>query len=190
MKKIKLSTLTLGLAAFFALSFSACDSKKQDNTETPTEEITSETPPPRESPKMTSTGKIGEADITITYGSPAVKGREIWGKLVPYNEVWRTGANEATTFETSRDITINGQALPAGKYALFTIPTEENWTVIFNKTWDQWGAYEYDETKDQLRVVTNVTKTPELHERMNFSVVDDGHIILVWEMLELALEVK
>ncbi|RMG72406.1 MAG: DUF2911 domain-containing protein, partial [Bacteroidetes bacterium] len=97
-------------------------------------------------------GSIGTAEITINYGSPAAKGRTLWGDLVPYGAVWRTGANEATTFTVSQDVTIEGQTLPAGTYSLFTIPGESDWTIIFNKTAEQWGAYEYDEAADALRV--------------------------------------
>src|SRR3954451_10510920 len=75
----------------------------------------------RQSPKMTATGKIGEANVTITYGSPSVRGRKIWGELVPYGKVWRAGANEATQIETDKDLVVEGKKLPAGKYSLYTI---------------------------------------------------------------------
>ena len=85
------------------------------------------------SPAETVSGKAGNATVTIAYGSPSVKGRKVWGDLVPYGKVWRTGANDATTIEFSSDVKIEGQALAKGKYALFTIPEETGWTIIFNK---------------------------------------------------------
>src|SRR6476619_4117074 len=93
----------------------------------------------RQSPKMTATGKIGEANVTITYGSPSVKGRKIWGGLVPYDKVWRAGANEATQIETDKDLIVEGKKLPAGKYSLYTIPGEKEWQVIINVQTGQWG---------------------------------------------------
>src|ERR1700675_3642107 len=93
----------------------------------------------RPSPPATATGKVMGATITINYSSPAVKGRKIWGGLVPYDKVWRTGANEATIFETSKDIKIGGKTLKAGKYSLYTKPGEKEWQVIFNSQTGQWG---------------------------------------------------
>ena len=87
----------------------------------------------RPSPAATATGEINGAAITINYSSPGVKGRVIWGGLVPFDKVWRAGANEATTFETSKDIKVEGKNLPAGKYGFFAIPGQTEWTIIFNK---------------------------------------------------------
>ncbi len=132
--------------------------------------------------------KIGDAKITIAYSQPGVKDREIFGKLVPYGKVWRTGANEATTFTTSKDITINGQKLAAGTYTLFTIPGEKEWTIIFNTEMGQWGAYKYDAEKDALKVKA----TPEKHkatERMTFSA-KDGVIYLDWAETRVPLTIK
>jgi len=109
---------------------------------------------PRESQKQTITQNVGDAVVTITYSRPNVKGRTIWNGLVPYGKVWRSGANEATVFEVSRDVTINGKPLPAGKYSLHTIPAAGDWTIIFNKKWDQWGSFDYDEKLDALRVTS------------------------------------
>src|SRR5688572_20929448 len=90
------------------------------------------------SPRDSVKTHVGEANIIVNYGSPSVKGRTIWGKLVPYDRVWRTGANEATTFTTDKALTVEGKELPAGKYSLFTIPGEKEWTIIFNKNAKQW----------------------------------------------------
>ena len=142
------------------------------------------------SPAATATGKIGDKTVTITYAQPAVKGREVWGKLVPYNEVWRTGANDATTFEVDKDVTIEGQALKAGKYSLFTIPTEGGeWTFIFNSVAKLWGAYSYDKSKDVLRVKVKSSKSETMTERMTFEV-KGNQVHLMWEKLAVAFNVK
>jgi hypothetical protein len=143
----------------------------------------------RPSPAATATGKIGDANITIAYSSPSVKGRTIWGDLVPYGKVWRAGANEATTFETDKDVKVEGKTLPAGKYAFFVIPTEKDWTVIFNKTPNQWGAYKYDEKQDALRVEVKPKKSKELNERLKYNVEKDGFTLL-WENMEVPVKVK
>ncbi len=106
----------------------------------------------RKSPPMETTGNVGDAQVTINYSAPSVNGRSIFGDLVPYGEIWRTGANEATTMEVSKKVMIDGHELAAGKYALLTIPGEDKWTIVFNADHDQWGAYNYDQSKDVLRV--------------------------------------
>lgn len=104
-----------------------------------------------------------EAVARVTYSRPQANGREVFGGLVPYGEVWRTGANEAPEIKFYRDVTIGGQSLPAGTYSLFTIPGEDEWTVIFNEALDYWGAYRYDEGKDVLRATapTETLDKPE-----------------------------
>ncbi len=109
-----------------------------------------------------------------------MKGRTIFGELEPYGKVWRTGANEATTIEVSTDVEIEGEPLPAGKYALFTIPTEDDWTVVFNKTPEQWGAYDYDEAEDALRVEVTPEETDEPTEQLTFEIGDDGQVTMMW----------
>ncbi len=141
------------------------------------------------SPAAEASGKIGDATITINYSSPSVKERTIWGELVPYGKVWRAGANEATTFETDKDVKIEGQSLAAGKYAFFTIPGEKEWTIIFNKNAKQWGAYSYDEKEDVLRVTVKPKKSSEMKERLEYSVNDNG-IVLSWENLDVPVAVK
>ena len=144
------------------------------------------------SPPRTAEGDIGAAHIQIAYASPGVKGREVYGDLVPYGKVWRTGANAATIMEISEDIQIQGQSLPKGKYALFSIPTESGpWTFIFNKTWDQWGAYDYDEAEDALRVETDPIPMEESVERLRFEVDGDaGKIVFAWADVMLALDIE
>ena len=98
--------------------------------------------------------------MTISYSSPAVKGRPVWGALVPWDQVWRTGANEATTFKTSTDMQVEGKPLPAGTYALFTIPHQDRWTVVFNKQAEQWGAFNHDKAADVLSVDVTPVAAP------------------------------
>ncbi len=143
----------------------------------------------RPSPPAEAKGKIGSAEVVINYSQPGVKDREIWGALVPYGDVWRTGANEATTFEVSEDVMIEGQKLPAGTYGLFTIPNEDEWTIIFNTDSKQWGAYDYDESKDVLRVKVKPTESEEFTERMTFEV-DKEKVDYMWENLQLSFKVE
>jgi len=185
----------ISLICFTILAMAACGKKNQDPQPTPggadtdSSATRTEIKEERPSPLKMTTGMIDGVKITINYGSPAVKGRQIWGALVPYNEVWRTGANEATNIEFSKDVLIEGQELKAGKYGLFTIPSESEWTIIFNSVWDQWGAYDYDASKDVLRIkVTPRTHEP-LAERLDFVIGNDG-ISLVWEKLEVPFRVK
>jgi hypothetical protein len=139
--------------------------------------------------KVTETTNNG-AVITIDYSQPAVKGREIGKDIAPYGKVWRTGANEATTFEVSKDVKVEGKALPAGKYGLFTIPNKEEWVVIFNKTPQQWGAYKYAEGDDVLRVKVKPTKAPQFTERMTFNVDKSGKVSLLWGNEEVDFTVQ
>ncbi|HMK26668.1 MAG TPA: DUF2911 domain-containing protein [Chitinophagaceae bacterium] len=121
------------------------------------------------------------ATVSIDYSQPAVKGRTIGKDLEPMQgQIWRTGANEATVFEVDKDVKIEGQSLPAGKYGLFTIMNGDEWTIIFNKTWDQWGAFSYKEDDDRLRVKVKSGKASQFSERMTFQVAKDGKITLLW----------
>ncbi|MEO5906573.1 MAG: DUF2911 domain-containing protein, partial [Saprospiraceae bacterium] len=129
---------------------------------------------------------INGATISLNYSSPAVKGRTIWGGLVPYNQLWRTGANEANVFQTDKDILVNGQKLPAGKYSLFTIPGVNEWTVIFNREWDQWGTMKYNSSNDVLRVTTKPQKSMQFNERLKFTL-EDSVLSLLWENLQINL---
>ncbi|MHB8208478.1 DUF2911 domain-containing protein [Mucilaginibacter sp.] len=143
---------------------------------------------PIASPRDSVSGKIGDATITINYGSPSVKGRKIWGGLVPYNAVWRTGANEATRFTTDKDITVEGKTLPAGTYGFFAIPGEKSWTIIFNSVANQWGAFKYDASKDVLRV-TATPATEKMHERLIYKVKPQG-FVLIWDELKVPVSIK
>jgi len=148
---------------------------------------------PRPSPWASIEQKVGVTDLAITYYRPGVKGRTIWGELVPFGKVWRTGANNATTFSISTDAKIDGHDLAAGKYAIHTIPGKEMWTVIFNSDWDKSGM-EYDEAKDVLRVEVKPRAMAERVERMQFAVPelddDSARVALQWDMLEVSFEVE
>lgn len=141
------------------------------------------------SPAQTATGKAGNASITINYGAPSVKGRTVWGELVPYGKVWRTGANDATTFETSADIKVEGQALPKGKYALFTIPEKDEWTIIFNKNPKQWGSYSYKQEEDVLRVKVKPAASASFNEVLKFEV-SGNKVHFFWEKMHVAFNVN
>jgi hypothetical protein len=148
---------------------------------------------PRLSQKSSLMQGIGTTDMTITYSRPGVKGRKVWGTLVPYGQVWRTGANEATTISFSDDVTINGQPLKAGTYSLHTIPGEKEWTLIFNSVANQWGSFSYDQTKDALRVKATPTMASFV-EWMSFEVpvlsTDQATVALRWENVAVPFTVN
>lgn len=133
-------------------------------------------------------GSIDSVEVTLEYGQPNVKSRAIWGGLVPYDEVWRTGANEATTISISEDVLVEGKELAAGTYGLFTIPGESEWVVIFNKVSEQWGSMKYDEGEDVLRVTVE-PEAAEFVETMDF-VVDGSDIVLRWEKLAVPVTIS
>jgi hypothetical protein len=147
---------------------------------------------PRPSQKQIVTQTVGVTDITINYSRPGVKNRSIWGALVPYDKVWRTGANEATSIQFSDDVTINGQPLPKGTYSLHTIPTAGDWTIIFNKVADQWGSYSYDEKSDALRVKATPQKS-EFREWLTFDFpqisADAATVAIRWENISVPFTV-
>lgn len=137
----------------------------------------------RLSPLKRSAGTIGRSMTILSYGSPAIKGRIVWGALVPYGEIWRTGANEATHIRFDQDMLIEGQPLAAGDYALFTIPTRDDWTIIFNSNWKSWGT-EYDASTDALRVKVPFKKVRSIQEELSIDVLKDG-ILIAWDKLEV-----
>ncbi|RSK33165.1 DUF2911 domain-containing protein [Hymenobacter metallilatus] len=147
--------------------------------------------PARPSPPATVAAALpGGGQLVISYSQPSAKERKVFGGLVPYGQVWRTGANEATTFQVSRNVTVQGQALPAGKYALFTIPQEKEWTIIFNKTAKQWGAYEYQEADDVLRVKATPSRAATPLERFTITADKAGRVTLAWEKTQVAFAVR
>ena len=142
------------------------------------------------SPARSVSGMVKKANITIAYSSPSVKGRKIWGGLVPYDSVWRAGANEATTFETDKAIKVAGKPLPAGKYGFFLVPRKTGpWTAIFNNVPNQWGAFHYDSTKDQLRVNVFPQRSADSTEALEYRIDRKG-CSLNWEKLIILIPVK
>jgi hypothetical protein len=174
---------------------------------------------PRPSQAASVMQRIGVTDITITYSRPGVKGRKIWGDplpeqasvkgeatldnqntrpkdavIVPYGHVWRTGANEATTFTVTDDVLINGQKLAAGSYSLHTIPTKDEWTIVFNGTANQWGSFDYDPAKDTLRVKVKPQWVNENQEWLAFNIdpvgEDSAQVNIRWEKVNVPFTVK
>jgi hypothetical protein len=174
---------------------------------------------PRPSQKASVTQTIGVTDVTITYSRPGVKGRTIWGDplpeqakvtgettldnqnerpkgapIVPWGHVWRTGANEATTFTVTDDVLINGQKLAAGSYSLHTIPTKDEWTIVFNGTANQWGSFSYDPAKDTLRVKAKPQWVNDNQEWLAFNIEpvgeDSAQVNIRWEKISVPFTVK
>jgi len=145
----------------------------------------------RPSKADTVTQKIkGGATITIAYSQPLLKGRTIGKDVEPMDgKVWRTGANEATTFETDKNVTINGKNLAAGKYGFFTLFNGDEVTLIFNKTWNQWGAFNYKEADDILRVQTKKMDASSSTEKMTFKINKSGLVTLLWGTMKVEFTV-
>ena len=176
--RLTFSTLTLFVCA---LLFSTTGWSQQNKANRP-------------SPPDSATGKIGNATIKIIYSSPSVKGRQIWGALVPYDKIWRAGANEATIFETDKPVQVEGKTLPAGRYSLFATPGEKEWTFIFNSETGQWGIKRtgeanLDPAKNVLSVKAKPRKSASLNERLAYVVTGKG-FELRWENLEVPVSIK
>ncbi|MFY0689527.1 MAG: DUF2911 domain-containing protein [Cyclobacteriaceae bacterium] len=134
----------------------------------------------RPSPPAQASADIDGVSVTIDYSQPSLKNREFGTKKFhPYGKIWRNGANEATWIEVSDDVKINGENLPKGKYSFFVIPNENEWTLVFNSTWEQWGAYDYDDSKDVLRVNAKSTKSTPT-EKYTIELADNGEGSLNW----------
>ena len=146
------------------------------------------------SPPAVVIQKVGTTEVMIKYAQPSVKGRLVFGQkdakpLVPFGEVWRTGANDATTIEFSADVMIQGKPLAKGVYSLFTIPGPTEWTVIFNSDAKQWGAYTYKAEKDVLRVTGKVSENP-MTEKFTISVTSTGQIKMDWDKASVSIYEK
>lgn len=170
MKKILLLTLIAGL--FTSLNVSAQQDKSKRAS----------------LPAKVSQTLGSGAEISIDYSRPSLKGRKM-DVLVPAGKVWRTGANEATVFETSKDVSIKGQKLPAGKYSIYSIPGEKEWIIIFNKTWKQWGTV-YKESEDALRINVKPGKSKQFTEMMTFDITKKGKISLMWADAQIDFKVQ
>lgn len=134
-----------------------------------------------------------DVTVTIHYGSPSVRGRKIGADVEPMDgKIWRAGADSATTFEVNKDVTIEGKALPAGKYAFFVINNSDQWTLIFNKAWQTWGAYSYDKNKDQdvLQVKVAGAKAKSFTEKLTYTIDKSGTVTLLWGDHAVSFHVK
>jgi hypothetical protein len=146
---------------------------------------------PRPSPNATIKQTVGFTDVTIAYSSPAVRGRKVWGTVVPYDEVWRAGANECTKVTFSTGVTIGGKQVPAGTYSLFLLPTKAGWTFILNKDTSLWGADGYKASDDVLRVPAAASAIP-MRERLAYTVLDftddGGTLALEWDTTRIGVK--
>ncbi len=145
---------------------------------------------PRPSPMYMTTMKYDDTYMKITYGRPHKKDREIFGGLVPYGEIWRTGANEATELTTTGDIYLAGNLVKAGTYSIFTIPQKDKWTIILNSALGQWGAYEYDPGKDVLRFEVPVEKTDVIYEPFTIEFNQDNSdafLAMIWDHTKVSI---
>lgn len=142
------------------------------------------------SPHTSTMAMLGDAHIHIDYSSPSVRGRIIFGGLLPFDEVWQAGAHMATWIETNKDLTIEGQVLPAGKYGFFTIPSKEEWTIIFNSNWDQHGKDDYDKSLDVIsfKIKPETLQDPVENLEYKITAIDEnnGSISLKWEKVAIS----
>ncbi len=188
--KIKLYLVVLLLATIVACTKSK-ESTENPEQEKPAAEIPADTIK-KSIPKEVK-DKIGDATVTIKYHAPAVRGRTIWGGLVPYGEIWVTGAHKATSFEIDKPFEFGSKRIDAGKYAFFTIPAENNWTIILNKNWDQHLTDEYDEKDDVIRFQVPVEEGLALQNRLYYDIVDyegsKGGIVIRWEKMVVVVPI-
>jgi hypothetical protein len=142
------------------------------------------------SPEATAEGTVGGVKTKIVYCRPSARGRKMVGVKDPYGKVWRTGANATTTIEFDDDVLIEGKPLKEGKYALFTIPGETDWIIVFNSGYENaWGAYDYKESEDVLRVTVKATKAKNYVETFTITPEKDK-VSLTWENFYVAFKVK
>ncbi len=138
--------------------------------------------------------QIGATHITVLYSAPAVRGRIIWGGLVAYDQVWVTGAHRATSFEIDREFSIDGKKVPAGKYAIFTIPAKDKWIFILNQKWDQHLADEYSSTEDIVRIEVTPRTLSSIQERLNYTITElsetEAILSISWETIKINIPLK
>jgi Protein of unknown function (DUF2911). len=186
MKNI-LNLFVMFILAFSVSAFAQQDKKQDKKHEKP------DVKKVRVSPKAGVFQTIGITDINVSYSRPGVKNRKIWGELVPYNKVWRAGADEATKITFSTDVIIEGKKLPAGAYGFFAIPGENEWTLIFNKVADQWGAFTYNESEDALRIKVKPVSNSN-HDWLLYSFTDmtstTAQLNLIWEKLKVSFKIE
>ena len=188
------------LAALVALAPASTSAQTTDMEMTPEPAAAAEAITPnrantesRVSPNALASQTFGTTTATVQYGRPAVRDREIFGGLVPFGEVWRTGANEAATLTVSDDVLVGGEPLAAGTYALFFIPGEETWTVVLNGTAEQWGAFNYDVADDALRaeVIAETGRPVQEQMLMLFEEVgaEGATLVLAWDDVRIPVRI-
>ena len=180
MKNKNLIALLVSAAAFFTSGLNAEEAKKIEF--------------PQPSPTASVKERVGVTDVSVEYSRPSARERKIFGGLVPYGGVWRTGANAATKITFSTDVKLGGAAVPAGSYALFTIPGETEWTVILSKVVDgQWGSYSYKQTDDQARIKVKPVAMAEPLETMTISLQDmhagRANLVIAWEKTKVPIAI-
>jgi Protein of unknown function (DUF2911) len=166
-----------------------------ESTEETTEEVEDEVVE-RKSPRTQASGSIADLSVDVDYGSPRVKDRDIWGDLIAYDKVWRAGADEVTAITFSSNAIFGGSEIEAGTYGMFIIPKEKgDWTFILNEEWSQeehgvWGAYDYKEEKDVLRVDVTPEWVKDTQEEMAYSITEDGYLKFAWEFVTLKVAIS
>ena len=178
---------------FFCFAISIAQAQQEKKTEEVCYNPNAKGDTSKRSIKSAAVGKIGEANITISYHSPGVRGRTVWGGLVPYNEVWVTGAHYATNMEVDKDFTIAGTVIPKGKYAIFTIPGKDEWTIIINKNWNQHLTDDYLQKEDMVRIKVKPVTEKQITERLQYFIEDgtngNGKISMAWALLRIAFDI-
>lgn len=179
MKNLFKSTVFLLLPILFLVA--ACETTEETETDGVVEH--------RKSPIVISSISHADTYVKIVYGQPYKRGREIFGGLEPFGEVWRTGANEATEITLTGDIELDGNLVEAGTYSLFTIPNPDEWTIILNTQLGLWGAFDYDEDYDYLRFTRPPIETDEVVEALTITFESEENIQLIIEWDETRIEI-
>jgi Protein of unknown function (DUF2911) len=191
--------LNMLLFVVFAMAVMACSDSKKENEEKTDEHdhaaaTTAEEKPKSKSPAEAAMNNIGDVHVHIEYHSPGVRGRTIFGGLVAFDEVWVTGAHSATTINFPGDVTLNGQEVKKGKYALFTIPGKTEWTFIINKNFEQHLADDYDASLDVVRLTLVPETLTEVQEHLLYEVVstggNEGTVSMAWANTMISVNVK
>lgn len=195
---LRLPSVVLLVAFMFLTSCTEPTKPKTEAPKNPNAEEVMKLPPRantevRPSPNASITETIATTHVTLTYGRPGVKGRKIFGGLEEYGKVWRAGANEATVFAISRNVKINGQLLPKGVYGFFLLPTAKEWTIIFNKQADQWGAFNYNAKLDALRIPVK-PETGSKQEWLSYSFDElkdaSAKLTMSWDTVRISMLIE
>ena len=181
------------IITIFLIACNNAPSEKSTDNKQDTTTASAATGSPKSIPSETKK-QVGGVEIKINYTAPAVRGREIWGKLVPYEKIWVTGAHDATSMEVGKDFEMGDKQIPAGKYALFTIPGKEEWTVILNKNWNQHQPDKYSEEEDVVRIKVKPQVTETSEERLKYEIEETGektaNIVIIWEKIRVPFGIE